>query len=170
MLAALLTAALLAAAPPAPGAAPGPAPVKGKKARKGPSAYDTALLYFLAGDLPKAQDWARRGLEREKEKCLPLHRLLAEYAFLLGESELTREQARELVALDRKISATVPSKLTEKVLGRFVKGPLEVARARAKAGDAQGAKALVEEALFVDPQDADGKALWASLQPADAGR
>ncbi len=171
MLIALVLTLVVNAAPDAGAARPVPGKsAKGKVARKGPTAYDTALLYFLAGDLPKAQDWAKRGLEREKARCLPLHQHLAEYAYLFGADELTRDQARELVALDRKISPTVPSKLTEKVLGAHVTQPLQLAQARATAGDARGAKALAERALFVDPQSAEAKALLASLAAPDAGR
>jgi hypothetical protein len=168
MLPALVLLATLAA-PPQDGATTRPNP-KAAKARKGPSAYDTALLYFLAGDLPSAQGWARRGLEREKAKCEPLHRLLVEYAYLFGATELTPEQAAELVAIDRKISRDVRAKTTEKVLARFVTGPLEVAKARLAAGDERGARSLVEGALKVDPLSEEARALRAQLEGADAGR
>jgi hypothetical protein len=153
-----LTVLVSQAAPPK--APPGP----------GPTAAETAKLYFLAGDLPKAQEWVRRGLTREPKTCGPLNKLLAEYAFLAGSlDELTPEQAHEFLELDRKISPTVRGKLSERVYQKYVAHPLELAKSRAQ-GDEAGALRIVDAVLVIEPGNVEALALQKSLKAADAGR
>lgn len=129
-----------------------------------PSAAETARLYFLAGDLAKAQEWAQRGLKRERKKCAALNQALAEYSFLAHHlDELSLDQARQFLAWDKKISPQARGKLTEQVLERYVRKPLSLAQMRA-AGDTQGALALVSQVLAVDPQNAEAKELQARLK------
>lgn len=129
----------------------------------GPSAAETAKLYFLAGDLQKAQEWVLRGLKKEPKACGALRKLLAEYSFHANHvDELSLDDAKTFLELDRKISPTVRGKLTEKAFARYVTKPLELARARA-SGDAKGAMSLVDSALAVDPANADALALKKEL-------
>ncbi len=153
------------------------APPVAKKANPklapGPTAYDTAKLFFLAGDLATAQEWARRGLKREPKTCGPLNAQLAEYNFLANHiDEFTPTQAKDFLELDRKISPTVRGKITEKAFTRFVGKPLELATGQAK-GDVPRALQLVEQVLAVDPKNPDAVALKARLTSAgnrpDAG-
>jgi hypothetical protein len=164
MLLALLL--LVVSVPPA-----GPAAPKPPKPAAGPTAYDTAKLFFLAGDLANAQEWVRRGLKREPKTCGPLNKLLAEYNFLASHiEEFTPEQARDFIELDRKISPTVRGKVTEKAWARFVTKPLELAHDQAP-GDVPRALQLVKQVLFVDPKNPEALALEAELtHPKDAGR
>lgn len=137
----------------------------------GPSAAETAKLFFLAGDLSRAQDWAIRGLKREPKTCGPLNRQIAEYAFLANHSEeFTPDQAKSFFDLDRQISPTVRGKITEKAYVKYVARPLELARSRMH-GDTPGALELVNHALFVDPKNPDALALLAELKDPkrDAG-
>lgn len=166
MLALALTVLVLQAAPPA---APPPKQGKPAKVDSGPTAYDTAKLFFLAGDLATAQEWVLRGLKREPKTCGPLNKLLAEYNFLANHvDEFTPEQARDFLELDRKISPTVRGKVTERAWTRFVTKPLALAQEQAK-GDVPQALQLVKQVLFVDPKNAEAVALMAKLTP-DAGR
>ncbi len=156
----------------APPVAPKPKQQNPKLA-PGPTAYDTAKLFFLAGDLSNAQAWARRGLQREPKTCGPLNAQLAEYNFLANHiDEFTPEQAKSFLQLDRTISPTVRGKMTEKAFIRFVGKPLELAREQAK-GDVPRALQLVEQVLFVDSKNSDAVALktqlTASGNRADAG-
>ncbi|MFO0599181.1 MAG: hypothetical protein U0228_27990 [Myxococcaceae bacterium] len=159
-----LALALLLSAPPA-GAKDAKAPPVA-----GPTAAETAKLFFLAGDVQKAQEWAQRGLKREPKTCGPLNKLIAEYAFLLSHAdEFTPEEAKRFFELDRTISPTVRGKLTEKAYEKYVKHPLELAKSRSK-GDEAGARELLDKVLIADPANADAKALLASLGATDAGR
>lgn len=166
MLLALAVSFLVTQAPPPAG------PPKGKLG-PGPTAYDTAKLFFLAGDLSAAQEWARRGLKREPKTCGPLNKQIAEYNFLANRiDEFTPEEAKAFLAIDRKISPTVRGQVTEKAFERYVAKPLALARAQA-TGDIPRALQLVEQVLFVDPKNPDALALKASLTGAgnrkDAG-
>lgn len=153
MLSLLLTLALTQAPPGKPAPPPGP----------GPSAAETAKLYFLAGDLQKAQEWVVRGLKKEPKTCGALRKLLAEYAFHANHlDELSLDDAKAFLALDRKISPTVRGKLTEKAFSRYVSKPLELAHARAN-GDAKGAMSLVDSVLAVDPANPEALALKKDL-------
>ncbi len=146
-----------------------PKPAKPPPGR-GPSAYDSAKLFFLAGDLAAAQEWARRGLKREPKTCGPLNKQLAEYNFLANHlDEFTPEQARDFLALDRAISPTVHGKITEKAWTHYVVKPLELAKSQAQ-GDVPRALQLLDQVLFVDPKNADALALRAELSGEDAGR
>lgn len=129
------------------------APPKQAKVPPAPSAYDTAKLFFLAGDLAKAQQWARRGLKQEPKTCGPLNIALAEYNFLANHiDEFTLEQAKTFLELDRKISPTVRGRVTEKAFFRYVSQPLEQARGWAD-GNRNGALQLVARVLAVDPKN-----------------
>jgi hypothetical protein len=131
----------------------GQAPAKPPKGA--PLASETAKLFFLAGDIATAQEWAQRGLKREPKVCGPLNKNLAEYAFLVSQiDQPTPEQVRSFFELDRKISPTVRGKLTEKVYERFVTKPLQLARTQADGGAAQALQ-LLEQVLFVDPKNAE---------------
>ena len=150
-----------------------PAKPKPPPPGSGPTAAETAKLYFLAGDIARAQDWVMRGLKREPKTCGPLNKLIAEYAFLLSHAdEFTPEEAKRFFELDRTISPTVRGKLTEKAYAHYVLKPIELARSRMN-GDAPGALDLLSHALFVDPKNAEALALVAEIkkQPkTDAGR
>ncbi len=158
-----LTLSLIVVQAPPKGVKPPPGP--------GPSAYDSAKLFFLAGDLAAAQEWARRGIKREPKTCGPLNKQLAEYNFLANHiDEFTPEQARDFLELDRKISPTVRGKITQKAFAHFVTKPLELAHSQAK-GDVPRALQLIDQVLFVDPKNAEALALKAELTPGkDAGR
>ncbi len=159
MLLALALSLLVTQAPPA---VPKPKPGN-PKLTPGPTAYDTAKLFFLAGDLSNAQEWARRGLKREPKTCGPLNAQLAEYNFLVGHiDEFTPDQAKAFLELDRKISPTVRGKTTEKAFTRFVSKPLSLAKEQAK-GDVPRALQLVEQVLAVDPKNPDAVALKTEL-------
>lgn len=147
-----LALALLAAAPP----------------KKGPKASEMAHLYFLAGDLTHAVESAKKCNELEGGKCKAMFKALAEYQYLASRTErLTPAEAKQFIAYDRAISKTVPAKLTEKVIERFVKEPLDLAARAAAAGDREQAQGLAKAVLEVDPTNADAKAM---LGLADAGR
>lgn len=136
----------------------------------GPKASETAKLYFLAGDLAKAQDWARRGLTTEKRTCERLHKALVEYSFLANRSDaFSLLEAKQFIELDRHISPGTPGKLTQAVLERFVDKPLSLAAARAE-GDVSGALRLVDQVLTVEPHNSVAKALKKKLRNGlDAG-
>ena len=165
MLLALIVSSLLAQGSPA--ASP---PKQGRqKMAPGPTAYETAKLFFLTGDLATAQEWVRRGLKREPKTCVPLNKLLAEYNFLANHiDEFTPDQAKEFLELDRKISPSVRGQITEKAFQRFVVKPLELANDQAQ-GDVPRATQLLDQVLFVDPKNAEALALEARLA-RDAGR
>lgn len=150
---------------------PPPPAAKPAKVSPGPTAYDTAKLFFLAGDLANAQEWVRRGLKREPKTCGPLNQQLAEYNFLVNHiEEFTPDQARDFLELDRKISPTVRGKVTEKAFARFVTKPLELAKDQAP-GDVPRALQLVKQVLYVDPKNPEALALEAGLtHPKDAGK
>ncbi|MDP1821867.1 MAG: hypothetical protein Q8L48_01430 [Archangium sp.] len=165
MLALALALLVMQAGPPAPPPKQGAKP----KVDPGPTAYDTAKLFFLAGDLATAQEWVRRGLKREPKTCGPLNKLLAEYNFLANHiDEFTPDQAREFLELDRQISPAVRGKVTEKAWARFVAKPLELAQDQAKGGGGPRALQLLEQVLYVDPKNAEALALKAKLAK-DAG-
>lgn len=136
-----------------------------------PPAGETAKLFFLAGDLAKAVDWAERGLKTEPLKCKPMLRALAEYGALANHTDdFTPEQAKAFLEWDRQIAPGTPGKLTVPVINHFVAVPLDKARAALKAGDPAAARALVAGALTVDPKNAAALALSRQLSAADAGR
>lgn len=153
---ALTLCVLVSQAPPAP-------PVKA------PPFAETAKLFFLAGDLAKAQDWARQGLKREPRACRPLLTALAEYAYLVGRAdELDPSQARQLLDLDRAISPGTPGRLTQPVLERFVLRPLQLATQHAKSGHDDSAQAIARQVLTVAPANLEAQAL--ATPRRDAGQ
>ncbi|MDX2013421.1 MAG: hypothetical protein SFW67_24735 [Myxococcaceae bacterium] len=170
---ALVLAVLLAQVPPLPKGLPGM-----DEKRPNMKASDAATLYFLAGDLATARDWCQRGLKKEAKRCGPFLKQLAEYAFLMGKYEpLTREEARQVLEFDRKLSPGTMGNLTKPVHERYVAGPLARARLWAQQGVAAEAVRFVDEVLEVDPSNADAKGLRAQLlaaadggAPFDAGR
>jgi len=131
----------------------------------------TARLYFIAGDIPTAIDWANRGLKKEPKVCKAMAKDLAEYGYLVGKyDELTLDEARQVLALDRRISAKEPGRLSKPVLARFVRGPMMRARDWARQGAAVQAVAFVDDVLKVDPSNAEARALRAQLLAvADGG-
>ncbi|MBL8909793.1 MAG: hypothetical protein JNM17_03720 [Archangium sp.] len=137
----------------------------------GPTAAETAKLYFLAGDIAKAQEWVQRGLKREPKACGPLNALIAEYAFLANHiDDFTPEQAKTFLETDKKISPTVRGKLTEKAYTKWVSHPLEIAKSWSSGGNASGALQILERILIIEPTNAEALALQKSLRAPDAGR
>jgi tetratricopeptide (TPR) repeat protein len=162
---ALFLAVVLAQLPPLPAGLPG---VDAKKPQM--KASETAKLYYLAGDLSTAREWCERGLKKEGPVCKPFLKHLAEYAFLLGKFEpLTLGEAKQVIELDRRLSPAAAGKLTKPVQERFVLGPLARARAWAIQGAPGEAIRFVDEALQVDPTNADAKALRLQLLAAADG-
>ena len=155
-----------------------PLPPPGVKQMIGPTAIETARLYFLAGDLTNSREWCERGLKREAKVCKPLLKDLAEYKFLMSKFEaLTLDEAKQVIALDRRISPKDQGKLTKPIFERYVNGPLARAKLWAEQGAAAEAVRFVEDALKVDPANADARALLKQLtaladagMPLDAGR
>ena len=79
------------------------------EARKGPPASEMAKLYFLAGDLRRAIETARQGINSDPVKCKALYPMLVEYQFLVPRGdELTPAEARAFLEWDRKISPGTP--------------------------------------------------------------
>lgn len=142
-----------------------------KKPVDAPHPSETAKLFFLTGDIAKAQEIARLCLRKEPKKCGPLNRWIAEYAFLVRDIDaLTPEQARELIELDAKIAPDARGKLTQKVVERFVTIPLERAKTLAPV-DRKGAAQVVERVLFVEPKNVAALELQKTLRnEADAGQ
>ena len=142
-------------------------PLTQGKMGPGPTAYDTAKLFFLAGDLATAQEWARRGLKREPKTCRPLNKMLAEYNFLANHiDEFTPDQAKSFLDLDRQISPSVRGQMTDKAFKRFVIKPLELAHDMA-TGDPPRARQLVDQVLYVDSKNAEALALLGQLKEGD---
>ncbi|MBL8935243.1 MAG: hypothetical protein JNM69_11870 [Archangium sp.] len=158
----LALALLVTQAPPLP---------PGGKQLIAPTAIETARLYFLAGDLSTSREWCERGLKREAKVCKPLLKDLAEYKFLMSKfEELTLDEAKQVIALDRRISPKEPGKLTRPIVERYVNGPMTRAKLWAEQGAAAEAVRFVEDALKVDPTNADARALLKQLGTlADAG-
>lgn len=135
-----------------------------------PPPGETAKLYFLAGDVAKAVDWARRGVRTDAAKCKPMLEALAEYGALANHTDdFTPEQARAFLEWDRKISPGTPGKLTVPVINHFIVVPLERARADLQAGELAEARERLALVLAVDPKNAAALALEEQLS-ADAGR
>ncbi|MBE2249683.1 MAG: hypothetical protein IAE78_09045 [Myxococcus sp.] len=166
MLSALLAVVL---SQPMPMGLPGPDAASGKALA--PTALETARIYFIAGNLPAAREWGQRGLKREARVCKPLLKDLAEYSYLVSKYEpLTLEEARTLLALDKRISPKAVGKLTEPVVDRYVKGPLARASLWAEQGAAAEAVRFVDDVLLVDPANAEARALRLRLlEVADGG-
>jgi hypothetical protein len=144
-----------------------------QKALGAPSRSETAKLFFLAGDLGKAQEIARAGVNSKTDgtKCKALLKLLAEYAFLANHiDELTPEQARQLLELDAAIAPGGVGKLTQKAVERFIDRPLSIARLRAQAGDVAAAASIARDILNVDPKHAETLAFLKALEARDGGR
>jgi hypothetical protein len=141
-----------------------------------PTAFETAKLYYLAGNLSSAQEWCERGKKKEGKLCGPFLKTLAEYKFLMGKfEELTLDEAAQVLVLDKKLSPKEPGKLTKPVLERYVRGPMMRAEGWANQGAAGEAVKFVDDVLKVDPKNAEAKALRLRLlelakASADAGR
>lgn len=136
-----------------------------------PTAFETARLYFLAGDLGSSREWCERGLKKERKTCEPFLKSLAEYKFLMGKyEELSLDEAASAIALDKKLSPSSPGKLTKPVLERFVRGPMMRARDWANQGAAVEAVRFVDDVLKVDPKNAEAIQLRKDLVAgADGG-
>ncbi len=133
----------------------------GKPGTSAPPPSETARLYFLAGDLAKAQEWAR-SCRAKAPACAALLPLLADYAFQAGHvDEFDPARARAFLQLDRKISRDVPGKLTRPVIDRFITHPLELAKAQRKAGSRDAAARIARQVLDVDPTNDEALALIA---------
>ncbi|MBL8955114.1 MAG: hypothetical protein JNK82_30335 [Myxococcaceae bacterium] len=152
---------IMVSAAPAPAAG---APDAGAEA-KPPTAREMAQLFFLAGDLKRAIDAAIRCIQTDgRKKCEPFYRALVEYEALIHKNDqLTLPEAKSYLEWDRTISPDKPGKLTEPVIERYVKGPLEAARAAWQRGEREAALAAVERVQKVDPKNADAKQLKAEL-------
>ncbi len=149
-----LTLLTLLAVDPKPAAAPAPPP------------EDFARLYFVAGDVARAQEVLRPCLKTKPKICKPLHTWLVEYAFVYAQLDsLTPEQAAQLLAWDVKINPKAHSRLTEPVIERFVNRPLQNARTLAQGDPAQALKVL-EQVLRVDPGNAEARTLREALREA----
>lgn len=130
----------------------------------GPHPTETAKLFFLAGDIAKAQEFARACVRREPKKCGPINGWIAEYAFLIRDADtLTVEQARQLLELDKKIAPNKRGKLTETVVERYVTRPLERARSLSTQ-DRLAALHVVEQVLTIEPANAAALELQKSLR------
>lgn len=131
-----------------------------------PPPGETAKLYFLAGDLAKAVEWATRGLKTDSKACKPMLKALAEYGFLANHTdEFTSEQARDFIKWDRVISPATPGRLTLPVVERFVTDPLERAKQLSYLDPVQ-ARQFVDRVLNVDPQNAEAIGLKRQLSSA----
>ncbi len=136
-----------------------------------PPFSETAKLYFLAGDLAKAVEWATRGVRSKKpsdvKSCRPLLKALAEYGFLAPHADdFTVQQAHDFIQYDRAISPGTPGKLTTPIIERFVTRPLtraaELARTPSRSSDA---RQVLENVLAVDPTNEAAAQLRAALTP-----
>ncbi len=149
-----LLALLLAAAPP--------------ELEKGPPPSELVKLYFIAGDLLRAQEVLKLGLTKDP-KCKPMKVPFFEYQELAAKGEhLTVAQAKAMIADDRLVSPLAMGKITKPVYERFVTLPLLKAKARLDAGLVLEAAQLAREALEADPASAEAKAILGQLG-ADAG-
>lgn len=131
-----------------------------------PTAREMAQLFFLAGDLRRAVDSAKRCIQVEgRKKCEPLYRALVEYEALIRKNEeLTPAEAKSYLEWDRFISPKEPGKLTRPVLRRWVEEPLQSARIVMQAGDKKAAKTAIEKVLQIDPKNGDAKRLLEEVQ------
>lgn len=137
MLLVLLTVAMTQVGPPGKGA---------------PAPWETAKLYFLAGDLARAQDWAHRCVRSKPKICKPLNAAIAEYAFLEPHADaFTPAQARQYLELDRAIAPDAIGKLTVPARERYVLRPLGIAGARLDRGDRLGAQQIADLVREIDP-------------------
>jgi hypothetical protein len=133
---------------------------------RAPSPREMAQLFFLAGDLRRAVDVARRCVELEgKKKCGDFYRALVEYEALIPRNDhLTPAEAKAYLEWDHTVSPAVEGKLTAPVRQRYVTDPLERAHRAAEAGDPAKALVIVKVVLEIDPKNADAQKLLAQLQ------
>ena len=144
---------------------------------RGPPPSELAKLYFIAGDLLRAQQALRLGQSRDP-RAKAMMPAFIEYEQLATRADhLTQAEAKAFVADDRALSPLAMGKMTKGVYDRFVTTPLLKARARADAELNAEAMALARAALEVDPHSAEAIALLRQLgvdagvgPPADAGR
>ena len=133
-----------------------------------PPASETSKLYFLAGDIAKAVEWATRGMKKESKACKPLLKALAEYAALANHrDEFTIAQAREFIEWDRQISPGTPGKITVPIIDRYITSPLSVAAEMEKQGRVAEAVAIATRVLEVDPKNVEATRL--AKRAPDAG-
>ena len=143
---------------PPPPTSPGTGAPNGKKLT--PKASELVKLYFLAGDLATAIDWAQKGMKKEPKLCSAQIKQLAQYQYLAGKiDELTPSEAAELVVLSKKIAPGGISKLTAKALEKFAVRPLKLAQLRFDAGDKKFAQETAQQVLQIDPDNVDAKKL-----------
>lgn len=127
---------------------------------KAPSPAEKARSSFVAGNLAKAQEWARQAAKRDPKSHKTLVKQLADYAGLVSKADtLSPQEARELLELDHSISPDQRGKLTERAFERFVTSPLELATLHAQQGHADSARVLAKQVLDVDPSNTVALAL-----------
>ena len=143
--------------------------------KDGPPPSELAKLYFIAGDLLRANEAVQAGAPRDP-KCQAMVKPLADYMLLASRKDrLTAAEAKQFIAADRAVSPLAMSKVTRSVYERFVGLPLLKAKARVANGLNADALTYVREALDADPNNAEAAALLLKLAPdagtaADAGR
>lgn len=125
---------------------------------------------FVRGRYPEAQKLYGSCLKTRPKQCPPLLRALVLYQPLAARAdELTPEEAAQLVALDRVITAGgEPAGRTHQALERYVDLPLRRGRAALEGGSPARAAQLAREVLVVDPKNEAAQALLAAAG-ADAG-
>lgn len=147
-MAALLLALLLTQAPPKPS--------------------ELARIAYGQGDLVTAMEYARKGIKTDKA-CKPMIKDLIEYQSLAGHTDaLTVDEAKLLLALDKKISPGRRGKITDEVYLRRVQGPINRARMLWQNGGPGEALQALQLALEIDPANADALQMQAALK-SDAG-
>lgn len=130
-----------------------------------PPPAETAKLYFLAGDLAKAQEWARAGAKQGDVVCAKQVKLLAEYAYLANQLDhFSKAQAKAFIALDATLSPTVAGKLTQPIIDHFVLQPLRVARAHHSQGRVLDAWYIVAQVLEVAPSNVDAQRFFTAAR------
>lgn len=135
------------------------------------SSLERLKANFVLGNLDDAYRHAQDCLKADRKRCEPVVKDLLAYRKLAHRFDnLSADEARQLIALDRRIDAGGWGKLTLASLARYVKLPLT--RARTLLGWGEKAKALqeVDAALAIDPQFDEALRLKAQLLGTDAGR
>jgi hypothetical protein len=121
-----------------------------------------ALIAFQEGNLSKAIAAAKQCQKPEPKLCKAMYRWLVEYAPLARRGdELTPDETKTLLQLDKLISPAKPSILSAPVIKRAVVDPLELAKKLALGGERAQAQAIAQQILQVSPEEPEAKALLA---------